>query len=115
MPHRYSTVAHFDLAAIRPRPPDLNGHPTLRLWLPEVLAGLADPFHAVAPHRRRGPGCPAARRAAAEGLRLAALDPDHTDPAPVLKSRWRSGPADRGADVGFQCRGRTAALGRARA
>jgi hypothetical protein len=32
MPHRYSTVAHFDLAAIRPRPPDLNGHPTLRLW-----------------------------------------------------------------------------------
>ena len=28
MPHRYSTVAHLDLAAIRPLPPDLNGHPT---------------------------------------------------------------------------------------
>jgi hypothetical protein len=24
MPHRYSTVAHLDLAAIRPLPPDLN-------------------------------------------------------------------------------------------
>jgi hypothetical protein len=93
MPHRYSTVARLDLAAILPRPPDLDGHPTLRLWLmiagsighsavgsgggrvagavglkvraaqpehlqvqPEVLAGLADSFHAVALHRRRGPG-----------------------------------------------------------
>jgi threonine dehydrogenase-like Zn-dependent dehydrogenase len=50
------------------------------------------------------------RRAAAEGLGLAVLDPDAADPAAVLKSRWRSGPADRGADVVFQCRGRTAAL-----
>jgi hypothetical protein len=33
MPHRYSTVARLDLAAIRPRPPDLDGHPALRLWL----------------------------------------------------------------------------------
>jgi len=32
MPHRYSTVAHWDLAAIRPLSPDLNGHPTLRWW-----------------------------------------------------------------------------------
>ena len=32
MPHRYSPVAHLGLAAIRPLPPDLNGHPTLRLW-----------------------------------------------------------------------------------
>jgi len=32
MPHRYSTAAHWDLAAIRPLSPDLNGHPTLRLW-----------------------------------------------------------------------------------
>ena len=32
MLHRYSTVAHLDLAAIRPLLPDLNGHPTLRLW-----------------------------------------------------------------------------------
>jgi hypothetical protein len=37
MPHRYSTVAHWDLAAIRPLSPDLNGHPTLRLWL--MIAG----------------------------------------------------------------------------
>lgn len=50
------------------------------------------------------------RRAAAEGLGLATLDPDAADPAPVLKSRWRCGPGDRGADVVFQCRGRTAAL-----
>jgi threonine dehydrogenase-like Zn-dependent dehydrogenase len=27
----------------------------------------------------------------------------------VLKSRWRRGPGDRGADVVFQCCGRTAA------
>ena len=50
------------------------------------------------------------RRAAAEELGLDALDPDATDPAVVLKSRWRHAPADRGADVVFQCRGRTAAL-----
>jgi NADPH:quinone reductase-like Zn-dependent oxidoreductase len=50
------------------------------------------------------------RRAAAEGLGLGALDPDATDPALLLKSRWRHGPGDRGADVVFQCRGRTAAL-----
>ena len=28
----------------------------------------------------------------------------------MLKGRWRHGPGDRGADVVFQCRGRTAAL-----
>ena len=50
------------------------------------------------------------RRAAAEGLGLTALDPEDTDPAPLLKNRWRSGPGDRGADVVFQCRGRAAAL-----
>jgi threonine dehydrogenase-like Zn-dependent dehydrogenase len=50
------------------------------------------------------------RRAAAEGLGLDTLDPDAADPADVLKARWRHGPADRGADVVFQCRGRTAAL-----
>ncbi len=50
------------------------------------------------------------RRAAAEGLGLAALDPDARDPAVLLKTRWRHGPADRGADVVFQCRGRSAAL-----
>jgi threonine dehydrogenase-like Zn-dependent dehydrogenase len=50
------------------------------------------------------------RRAAAEGLGLAALDPQARDPAVLLKTRWRHGPRDRGADVVFQCRGRTAAL-----
>jgi hypothetical protein len=51
-----------------------------------------------------------ARRAAAEALGLTALDPEEVDPAVLLKSRWRHGPGDRGADVVFQCRGRTAAL-----
>ncbi|HYH30851.1 MAG TPA: zinc-binding dehydrogenase [Pseudonocardia sp.] len=50
------------------------------------------------------------RRAAAQGLGLDALDPEGPDPAVVLKTRWRHGAADRGADVVFQCRGRTAAL-----
>jgi threonine dehydrogenase-like Zn-dependent dehydrogenase len=53
------------------------------------------------------------RRAAAEALGLGAVDPGGTDPAVLLKSRWRHGAADRGADVVFQCRGRTAALGMA--
>ncbi len=51
-----------------------------------------------------------ARRAAADALGLESMDPDAADPAVVLKSRWRHGPGDRGADVVFQCRGRTAAL-----
>ena len=50
------------------------------------------------------------RRAAAEGLGLTALDPDRGDAAVALKSRWRRGAGDRGADVVFQCRGRSAAL-----
>ena len=50
------------------------------------------------------------RRAAAEGLGLTALDPDQGDVAVALKSRWRRGAGDRGADVVFQCRGRSAAL-----
>jgi threonine dehydrogenase-like Zn-dependent dehydrogenase len=50
------------------------------------------------------------RRAAAEGLGLAALDPERGDAAVELKSRWRRGTGDRGADVVFQCRGRSAAL-----
>jgi len=50
------------------------------------------------------------RRAAAEGLGLTALDPDEGDVAVALKSRWRRGAGDRGADVVFQCRGRSAAL-----
>jgi threonine dehydrogenase-like Zn-dependent dehydrogenase len=50
------------------------------------------------------------RRAAAEGLGLTALDPDEGDIAVALKSRWRRGAGDRGADVVFQCRGRSGAL-----
>ncbi|WP_233498919.1 zinc-binding alcohol dehydrogenase [Blastococcus sp. TF02A-26] len=49
------------------------------------------------------------RRAAAEGLGLAAVD-DTPDLARHLKTRWRHGPADHGADVVFQCRGQAAAL-----
>jgi threonine dehydrogenase-like Zn-dependent dehydrogenase len=51
-----------------------------------------------------------ARRAAAEVLGFEALDPDAGDPAVLLKTRWRHGPDDRGADVVFQCRGQAAAL-----
>jgi threonine dehydrogenase-like Zn-dependent dehydrogenase len=49
------------------------------------------------------------RRAAAEALGLQAVD---TTPelARELKTRWRHGPADRGADVAFQCRGAASAL-----
>lgn len=50
------------------------------------------------------------RRDAATGLGLDVLDPDDGDAAVTLKSRWRHGPGDRGADVVFQCRGRAAAL-----
>jgi threonine dehydrogenase-like Zn-dependent dehydrogenase len=52
-----------------------------------------------------------ARRAVARALGLEALDPDGgEDPAVVLKTRWRHGPGDRGADVVFQCRGQASAL-----
>lgn len=50
------------------------------------------------------------RRAVAEALGLETLDPDAADAARVLKTRWRHGPGDRGADVVFQCRGQAAAL-----
>jgi NADPH:quinone reductase-like Zn-dependent oxidoreductase len=50
------------------------------------------------------------RRVAATGLGLEAVDPQDDDPALVLKARWRHGTGDHGADVVFQCRGRTAAL-----
>ena len=50
------------------------------------------------------------RRTAAEGLGLTALDPDAGDVAVALKTRWRRGAGDRGADVVFQCRGRCSAL-----
>ncbi|SDG99239.1 zinc-dependent alcohol dehydrogenase [Klenkia brasiliensis] len=50
-----------------------------------------------------------ARRSAARALGLQAAD-DVPDLARELKTRWRHGPADRGADVVFQCRGTAAAL-----
>lgn len=50
------------------------------------------------------------RRAVAAALGLDTLDPDAEDPAEVLKTRWRHGPGDRGADVVFQCRGQASAL-----
>jgi threonine dehydrogenase-like Zn-dependent dehydrogenase len=49
------------------------------------------------------------RRRLAEELGFLALDLDD-DPGKLLKTRWRHGPADRGADVVFQCRGRPEAL-----
>lgn len=49
------------------------------------------------------------RRALASALGFRALDAEG-DPALVLKQRWRHGPGDHGADVVFQCRGRTASL-----
>jgi threonine dehydrogenase-like Zn-dependent dehydrogenase len=49
------------------------------------------------------------RRAAAEALGLEAVD-DTAELARELKTRWRHGPADRGADVVFQCRGQAASL-----
>ena len=51
------------------------------------------------------------RRAVAEALGLESLDPEGpNDAAASLKTRWRHGPGDRGADVVFQCRGQSAAL-----
>lgn len=49
------------------------------------------------------------RRAIAVELGLLALDAD-ADPALTLKTRWRHGPGDHGADVAFQCRARSQSL-----
>jgi NADPH:quinone reductase-like Zn-dependent oxidoreductase len=51
-----------------------------------------------------------ARRAVAEALGFAALDPDAEDTAILLKTRWRHSAGDRGADVVFQCRGQASSL-----
>ena len=52
------------------------------------------------------------RAAAATALGFAVLDPgrDAVDLAVEVKTRWRNGPGDHGADVVFQCRGQTASL-----
>jgi threonine dehydrogenase-like Zn-dependent dehydrogenase len=52
------------------------------------------------------------RRDAARGLGVDAVD-DTPEVARHLKTRWRNGPADHGADVAFQCRGQASALGTA--
>ncbi|MGQ1797495.1 zinc-dependent alcohol dehydrogenase [Kocuria oceani] len=49
------------------------------------------------------------RRAVAERLGFLPLDLDD-DPGRVLKTRWRHGPGEHGADVVFQCRGKPGAL-----
>jgi threonine dehydrogenase-like Zn-dependent dehydrogenase len=49
------------------------------------------------------------RRKLTEALGLLPVDADD-DPALTLKTRWRHGPRDHGADVAFQCRGRPRAL-----
>ncbi|MGL5858320.1 MAG: zinc-dependent alcohol dehydrogenase [Angustibacter sp.] len=49
------------------------------------------------------------RRAAAEQLGITAL-PAEGDPGRALKQRWRHASRDHGADVVFQCRGRSHAL-----
>ena len=51
-----------------------------------------------------------ARLEAAAALGATPLDESRVDVAAVCKQRWVSGAADRGADVVFQCRGRTDAL-----
>jgi threonine dehydrogenase-like Zn-dependent dehydrogenase len=51
-----------------------------------------------------------ARRAVAEALGFLTLDPDAEDAAVLLKTRWRHGAGDRGADVVFQCRGQASSL-----
>ena len=51
----------------------------------------------------------ARRRSLAEAFGLQVLDAAD-DPALTLKTRWRHGPGDHGADVVFQCRGRPSAL-----
>jgi threonine dehydrogenase-like Zn-dependent dehydrogenase len=50
------------------------------------------------------------RRKAAADMGFDVVDPGDVDPAVVLKSRWRHGAGDRGADVVFQCRGQASAL-----
>jgi NADPH:quinone reductase-like Zn-dependent oxidoreductase len=50
------------------------------------------------------------RRQVAADLGLEVVDPHDADPAVMLKSRWRHGTGDRGADVVFQCRGQASAL-----
>jgi threonine dehydrogenase-like Zn-dependent dehydrogenase len=51
-----------------------------------------------------------ARLEAAAALGLEPLDESVEEPWLTIKRRWRHGPGDHGADVAFQCRGRSSAL-----
>lgn len=51
-----------------------------------------------------------ARRAAAEGLGMTALDDTQVEVWRWCKERFHHGPGDRGVDVAFQCRGASASL-----
>lgn len=50
------------------------------------------------------------RLAAAVGLGLATVDEGRVEAWRFCKDRWAHGPGDRGADLVFQCRGRSASL-----
>lgn len=52
----------------------------------------------------------ASRLAVCRALGLDTFDTTTGDAGLALKERWRHGPADHGADVVFQCRGRSASL-----
>jgi threonine dehydrogenase-like Zn-dependent dehydrogenase len=54
-----------------------------------------------------------ARLDAARRLGLATVDERHQQAWRVCKEAWRHGPRDRGADLAFQCRGRTSSLAEA--
>ncbi|HEX2299469.1 MAG TPA: zinc-binding dehydrogenase, partial [Pseudonocardiaceae bacterium] len=50
------------------------------------------------------------RRTVARALGFDTVDPDEGTPESTLKTQWRNGPRDGGADVVFQCRARAASL-----
>jgi NADPH:quinone reductase-like Zn-dependent oxidoreductase len=72
-----------------------------------LLAGLMARHHGAAEVVVADPT--PQRRAAAEGLGLRAVD-DDPDVLRELKTRWRHGAGDHGADVVLQCRGQGSAL-----
>ena len=74
-----------------------------------LLTGLLADHHGAASVRQCSNPTPK-RRQIAENLGLKSLDTEQGDPAVLLKTRWRHGPGDRGADLVFQCRGQANAL-----
>ena len=73
-----------------------------------LLTGLFARLHGAAAVAVADPD--PARLAVAEALGLLAVDERHIEPWRWCKERWVHGPADRGADVVFQCRGRAGVL-----